>query len=185
MVNEHRHTSITCDRSTMTLPEHRQWQSLSRMNKSSWWNPSMAIVAIGSGVAHWNSRFAGQDLGSLAIVGSHIKLFYTLTSSTIIFELMQWRLWSQANISRWYWESFSRFSSEFFPKSARRRVFPRLVFSGWNPTYLRTLLHHRIILSYHTIHTTCIYYIVENGGPSSERRGYCDSAVRTGTIGIS
>ena len=49
-----------------------------------------------------------------------------------------------------YGESLSRFSSEFFPKSARRRVFPRLVFSGWNPTYLRTLLPH----PYYYLHIT-------------------------------
>jgi hypothetical protein len=150
MVNEHRRTYITYDPSIMTLPGHLHWPSLSRMSKSSLWNRSTDIVAIDRIEARWNLRSGGQDSVSHAIVGNHIKLYCVSTSSTIICEPMQWRPWFQVNISRLYGESFSRFSSEFFPKSARRRVFPRLVFSGWNPTYLRTLLPH----PYYSLHTT-------------------------------
>ena len=75
----------------------------------------------------------GQDSVSHAIVGSHIKLSCMSTSSTIICEPMQWRPWSHVNISRWYEESFSRFSSKFFLKSTRRRVFPGLVLVDETP----------------------------------------------------
>ena len=89
MVNEHRHTYITCDPSIMTLPGHLHWPSLSRMSKSSLWNRSTDIVAIDSVEAQWNSRFVEQDSVSHAIVGSHIKLYCMSTSSTIICEPIQ------------------------------------------------------------------------------------------------
>ena len=89
MVNEHRRTYIICDPSIMTLPGHLHWPSLSRMSKSSLWNRSTDIVAINSVKARWNSRFVGQDSGSHAIVGSHIKLSCMSTSSTVICESMR------------------------------------------------------------------------------------------------
>jgi len=51
-----RHTSITYDLLIMTQPGHLHWQSLSRMSRSSWWNPSVDIVGIDKGIARWNSR---------------------------------------------------------------------------------------------------------------------------------
>jgi len=150
MVNGHQRTYITYDLSIMTRSGHLHWPSLNRTSKSSWWNQSQVIVAIVSVEARWNSRSVGLDSGSHAIVGNHIKPYCMSTSSTIICEPTQWRPWYQVNISSLYGESLSRFSSEFFPKSARRRVFPRLVFSGWNPTYLRTLLPR----PYYSLHIT-------------------------------
>ncbi len=164
MVNEHRRTSITYDPSIMTLPGHLHWALLSRMSKSSLWNRSTVIVAIDSVEAQWNSRYVGQDSGSHAIVGSHIKL------STIICDPMQWRPWFQVDI---------RFSSEFFPS--------RHVDGFFHDWFLVDETPH-ISVHYFLIHIIIYishYSILENGGPSSERRGYCDSAVRPGTIGIS
>ena len=62
--------------------------------------------------------------------------------------------------SRMYGEMFTRVSSEFLPKSARRRVFPRWFLVGKTP---HISVHYFLQYPYNTH--------IEYGGPSSERRG--------------
>jgi len=81
--------AVTEYRSTPICSSYLHWPSLNRTSKSSWWNPSPIIVAIDSVEARWKSRSVGQDSGSHAIVGNHIKPFCISTSSTIICEPMQ------------------------------------------------------------------------------------------------
>jgi hypothetical protein len=94
-----------------------------------------------------------------------------------------WRPWSPRNTSNTYGESFSRFSSEFF---APHGSFSRWFLVGETPhisvqlTSCSTQFTLLIVF-----HTSCIYNVVESGGPSSKKRGYCDSVVRTGTPSIS
>jgi len=142
-----------------------------------------ATVATGTCAPLWNSESVGQDLERPAIVGNLTRPFSMLTSCATISGRMQWSPSYQANTNSTCGESFSRFSSEFF---ARDRFgdgsFSRLVFSGWNPTYLRThSLVPKTSLYPTTILSTLHLSFVSSGGPASERRGYCDSVVRTGT----
>ena len=97
--------------------------------------------------------------------------YYTWISFTTTWGPIQWRPWYLLHTSTTYGDSLSRW----------RWVFFLMVFSGWNPTYLRTDSYvHNILHITHITYTMHIY-LVETGGPASERRGYCDSVVRTGT----
>ena len=58
-----------------------------------------------------------------------------------------------------------------FPKSARRRIFPQLVFSGWNPTYLRTLLPHPCYYLYITLSIQHAYIVLSRMVDHSPKEG--------------
>ncbi len=108
-------------------------------------------------VPRWNSRYVGQALENHVIVGNPTRPFSMSTSCMTTFERTRWGLWFQANTSSTYGESISRFSSEFF---APQGSSSRLVFSGWNPTYLRTtyFVHNTIHITHRITYFTHIYH---------------------------
>ena len=71
---------------------------------------------------------------------------------------------------------------KIFNESTR---FSAMVFSGWNPTYLRTTIGVRSTSRYiiYTLYNSRVYTKWGLVNQPSKRRGYCDTAVRTGTSG--
>ena len=82
--------------------------------------------------------------------------YYTWISFTTTWGPIQWRPWYLLHTSTTYGESLSRW----------RWVFFLMVFSGWNPTYLRTDSYVHNIL-----HITHITYTMRNWWTSLRKKG--------------
>ena len=82
-----------------------------------------------------------------------------------------------------YWESFSRFSSEFFTYDVRQRFFHDWFLVGETP-HISVQLHlaydlRTATLWLHCVSRVCTLSSLVNHPPKGE--GYCDTAVRKGT----